>query len=106
MAGKLFTHIETLAGITKDLLSPLKGNALKNLGQLNDAWLLTENGQISGFGSMADIPSNGAGILNSAKKIATASEDELVNSALLRLDEVMHWGTGAIEIKSGYGLVV
>ncbi|MGZ4035221.1 MAG: imidazolonepropionase [Bacteroidia bacterium] len=46
----------------------------------------------------------GGGILNSAKKLADASEDELVESALIRLNEIMMQGTGAVEIKSGYGL--
>ena len=46
----------------------------------------------------------GGGILNSAKKLADASEDELVESALKRLNEIMLQGTGAVEIKSGYGL--
>ena len=48
----------------------------------------------------------GGGILNSAKKLADASEDELVKSALIRLNEIMIQGTGAVEIKSGYGLSV
>ena len=50
------------------------------------------------------IAQRGGGILNSAKKLREASEDELVESALKRLNEVMLQGTGAIEIKSGYGL--
>lgn len=52
------------------------------------------------------IAQRGGGILNSAKKLREASEDELVESALKRLHEVMLQGTGAIEIKSGYGLSV
>lgn len=48
----------------------------------------------------------GGGILNSAKKIKDATEEELVESALLRLNEIMLQGTGAVEIKSGYGLSV
>lgn len=48
----------------------------------------------------------GGGILNSAKKIKDATENELVESALLRLNEIMLQGTGAVEIKSGYGLSV
>ena len=48
----------------------------------------------------------GGGILNSAKKINDATEEELVESALLRLNEIMLQGTGAVEIKSGYGLSV
>ncbi len=46
----------------------------------------------------------GGGILNSAKKLANASEEELIESALQRLHEIMMQGTGAVEIKSGYGL--
>ena len=50
------------------------------------------------------IAQRGGGILNSAKKLNAASEDELVDLAMQRLDEVKALGTGAIEIKSGYGL--
>lgn len=50
------------------------------------------------------IALKGGGILNSAKKLAKASEDELLESAIERLNEVIAHGTGAIEIKSGYGL--
>ena len=52
----------------------------------------------------AEIAASGGGILNSAKRIATATEDELFTSAWKRLQELIHLGTGAIEIKSGYGL--
>lgn len=54
--------------------------------------------------SYEEIAKRGGGILNSAKATAAASEDELYELALQRLDEAMHLGTGAIEIKSGYGL--
>lgn len=50
------------------------------------------------------IAENGGGILNSAKKLQQTSEEELLKSALIRANEVMLMGTGAIEIKSGYGL--
>lgn len=46
----------------------------------------------------------GGGILNSSKKLREASEEELIESALKRLNEIMMQGTGAVEIKSGYGL--
>lgn len=46
----------------------------------------------------------GGGILNSANRLRAATEDELVSSAHQRILEVMAQGTGAIEIKSGYGL--
>ena len=54
--------------------------------------------------SYEEIAKRGGGILNSAKATAAASEDELYEMAQQRLDEVMRMGTGAIEIKSGYGL--
>ncbi len=53
-----------------------------------------------------EIFQRGGGILNSAKKLQEASEDELLESALQRLSEIMLQGTGAVEIKSGYGLSV
>ena len=56
--------------------------------------------------SYAEIAAKGGGILNSAKKLATTSEDQLFNDAWKRLDEISRLGTGAIEIKSGYGLSV
>ena len=54
--------------------------------------------------SYEDIAKNGGGILNSAKKLQETSEDELLEKVLQRTKEVMKMGTGAIEIKSGYGL--
>jgi len=54
----------------------------------------------------AEIASRGGGILNSARKLQAASEDELFNNAWKRLEEIAKWGTGAVEIKSGYGLTV
>jgi len=53
-----------------------------------------------------DIAAAGGGILNSAANLAQTSEDELFESAQKRLFEVIRSGTGAIEIKSGYGLSV
>ena len=54
----------------------------------------------------AEIAARGGGILNSAKKISDTSEAILYDEALKRLEEVSKLGTGAIEIKSGYGLSV
>ncbi|QQS29076.1 MAG: imidazolonepropionase [Sphingobacteriales bacterium] len=51
-----------------------------------------------------EIAKQGGGILNSALRLQHADEDELYESALNRLNEVIGYGTGAIEIKSGYGL--
>ena len=56
--------------------------------------------------SYADIAAKGGGILNSANKLNEATEDELFNSAWKRLEEISKLGTGAVEIKSGYGLTV
>ena len=56
--------------------------------------------------SYAEIAAKGGGILNSAKKLNETSEDELFTRAWKRLEEVSRLGTGAIEIKSGYGLSV
>jgi len=53
-----------------------------------------------------EIAANGGGILNSAKKLRQTSEDELFERALARINEIIHTGTGAVEIKSGYGLTV
>ena len=54
----------------------------------------------------SEIAAKGGGILNSAKKLNETSENELFNLAWKRLEEVSKMGTGAIEIKSGYGLTV
>ena len=56
--------------------------------------------------SYAEIAQRGGGILNSAEKLQNASEDELFEDALIRLNELVKMGTGAIEIKSGYGLTL
>lgn len=56
--------------------------------------------------SYEDIANRGGGILNSAEKLQHTSEDELYDQASKRLSEVIAMGTGAIEIKSGYGLTV
>ncbi|AUC76715.1 imidazolonepropionase [Olleya sp. Bg11-27] len=54
--------------------------------------------------SYEDIANRGGGIINSAKTLQNTSEDELYNQSISRLKSVMKLGTGAIEIKSGYGL--
>ena len=56
--------------------------------------------------SYEEIANRGGGILNSARILNETSEEELYNQSKLRLEEVMRLGTGAIEIKSGYGLTV
>jgi imidazolonepropionase len=51
-----------------------------------------------------EIANRGGGILNSAKKLNETSEDSLYSQSKIRLEEIMQQGTGAVEIKSGYGL--
>ncbi len=51
-----------------------------------------------------EIAARGGGILNSAKKLQQTSEEELFERAMGRVNEIIHSGTGAVEIKSGYGL--
>jgi imidazolonepropionase len=54
--------------------------------------------------SYEEIAAAGGGILNSAAKLQKATEEELFESAALRLNDMIKQGTGALEIKSGYGL--
>ena len=54
--------------------------------------------------SYEEIANNGGGILNSAKNLQETSEEDLYQQSSKRLEEVIKLGTGAIEIKSGYGL--
>jgi imidazolonepropionase len=56
--------------------------------------------------SYQEIANKGGGILNSAKKLQETPEDDLYEQSKSRLEEVMALGTGAIEIKSGYGLTL
>ncbi|MCU0380620.1 MAG: imidazolonepropionase [Chitinophagaceae bacterium] len=135
----------------------LRGKELSELPMMENAWVLVEDGIISGYGRMEELPpglgsmkdqvdaaggavlpawcdshthivfegsreaefvdkirglsyaeiaARGGGILQSAKRLNEASEDSLFNQAWARLEEVSKMGTGAIEIKSGYGLTV
>ncbi len=141
-----------LAGVGKPIL---KGAEMRSGFEVQNAWILIENGKILDFGTMeeGEIPSNadeiidlkagqfilpawcdshthivyhqsrerefvdringlsyekiaenGGGILNSAARLQEASFEELFEQAERRLLEVRAMGTGAIEIKSGYGL--
>lgn len=56
--------------------------------------------------SYEDIAARGGGILNSAKRLAETGEEELYDSAMQRLLQLQNMGTGAVEIKSGYGLTL
>ena len=61
------------------------------------------NDRLNGL-SYQEIAEKGGGILNSALKIAEVNEDLLYEKSLERLNNLIFQGTGAIEIKSGYGL--
>ncbi|MEA2106932.1 MAG: imidazolonepropionase [Bacteroidota bacterium] len=56
--------------------------------------------------SYEEIAKRGGGILNSAKLLHNTSEDSLYEQSLERINEIISFGTGAVEIKSGYGLTV
>lgn len=56
--------------------------------------------------SYEEIANRGGGILNSAQLLNETSEEELYNQSKARLEEVISQGTGAVEIKSGYGLTL
>lgn len=56
--------------------------------------------------SYEEIAKRGGGILNSAKLLQNTSEDSLYEQSLERINEIISFGTGAVEIKSGYGLTV
>lgn len=129
----------------------LRGEEMKALPVIENAWLLIKDGKIDSFGEMNNCPASGnifdagdrlvfpawvdshthlvyagsresefvdrikglsyeeiarrgGGILQSALRLRQTSEDELYNSAEERLREIIGFGTGAVEIKSGYGL--
>ncbi len=56
--------------------------------------------------SYEEIAKRGGGILNSARRLQEASEEALVEQAMVRMEEIRMLGTGAVEIKSGYGLTI
>lgn len=56
--------------------------------------------------SYQEIAANGGGIIHSAKKLQATSEQDLLTQSENRLNQIMDLGTGAIEIKSGYGLTL
>lgn len=56
--------------------------------------------------SYEEIAARGGGILNSAKKLNETTEEEIYEQSKKRVEEVISQGTGAVEIKSGYGLTV
>ena len=149
----LFINIKELIQVEINPKLFIKGNEMKQLPIIKNAYLLIEDDLIVGFGKMSEmgkinanktvdltnavvlptwcdshthivyaenrvqefvdringltyeeISKRGGGILNSAKKLQKSSENDLYNEAAERIKEVMQMGTGALEIKSGYGL--
>lgn len=151
----LITNIKQLLQVHKHNVTILKGNEMKTLSVLENAYVYIEHDTIIEYGDMKDcegidaettidatgkivlpswcdshthivysgdrtsefvdringlsyseIANNGGGILNSAKLLQNTSEDDLYNQSIKRLDELIKMGTGAVEIKTGYGLTV
>ena len=163
----LIKNIGELAGITPPGMLRKQGSEMDEVTSIKNAYLLAQNGKISGFGPMtecpgagrgrlacdipepdgweimdagggmvlptfcdshthicyagsreqefidkiaglsyAEIASRGGGILNSADLLHRTSEDELYSQTMARVKEMTAKGTGAIEIKSGYGLTL
>jgi imidazolonepropionase len=159
MKGKLLIkNIKGLVQCGEDLPQIRKGEDMKTLPIIENAFLALEDGVIVAYGPMEDwggitdwrnlevidaegrfvmpafcdshthtvfarsreeefvdringlsyeeIALRGGGILNSASKLSDMSEDELYNLAIERVNRLKSYGTGALEIKSGYGLTV
>ncbi|MEY4925849.1 MAG: hypothetical protein RI894_285, partial [Bacteroidota bacterium] len=170
MRSLLIKNIKTLLQADENPRTIAKGEAMSKVPQLENAWILAENGIIKDFGTMPSCPNygdkkldkerceerreerceefdatgrlvlptwcdshthivyagsresefemrikgktyeeiaaNGGGILNSARRLQETSEDDLFEAAWQRLQEVRSMGTGAIEVKSGYGLTL
>ncbi len=151
----LITNIKQLLQVHKHNVTIIKGNAMKTLSLLENAYVYIEHDTIIEYGVMkdchgieaeitvdatgkivlpswcdshthivyagnrtsefvdringlsyAEIANNGGGILNSAKLLQNTSEDDLYDQSIKRLDELIKMGTGAVEIKTGYGLTV
>lgn len=105
-----FGRMEDLNGKTGDALIDVKGKMVLPTWCDSHTHLVYSGNRegefvdrINGL-SYEEIAKKGGGILNSAKKLQQTNEGELYNESVKRLEEVMALGTGAIEIKSGYGL--
>ncbi len=155
---KIFINIKELLKTERKNKIKLSGNEMSKIGRIENAYLITENENITDFGKMQDLDNNlknsenveifdlqnekfimpafvdshthivyagsreiefvdkikglsyeeiarrGGGILNSSKLLKQTNEDQLYEQAKRRVIEVMKLGTGAVEIKSGYGL--
>ncbi len=155
MADLLITHIKGLVQVRSATTDPVAGTDMANLPILSDAYLVMEDGAISAYGPMSEMPAiraretilaagrfvfpsfvdshthlvfasareeefvmklkgatyaeiaaKGGGILNSARRLQAMPEEELFQRSLTRANEIIASGTGAVEIKSGYGLTV
>lgn len=155
----IFKNIKSLMGVYDTPVSRLKGAEMAVVPEIENAFLVVEDGVVASFGKMEDydvaleqglsgnvtvedltgryvfpafadshthivyagsremeyedkirglsyveIAKRGGGILNSADLLHRTSEDDLFKSAMERLHRCVEGGTGAIEIKSGYGL--
>ncbi|MEZ4908597.1 MAG: imidazolonepropionase [Saprospiraceae bacterium] len=148
----LIKNIYKLIGILEKPYPIKKGKAMSFLNEMENAFLLIEDGKIISFGSMENCPQyagdivdatgslvlpswvdshthivfpksrehefidkikgltyeeiaqNGGGIVNSARMMNNVDKHQLYESAMQRLHEIINMGTGAVEIKSGYGL--
>ncbi len=155
MKHLLIKNIGLLQGIST-ATTALRGEEMKHVESIANAYLTAEDGVISAFGSMIDCPSHGdfdtvidakggivrptfcdshthivyagsregefidkinglsyeeiaergGGILNSSDRLHAAGEDELFESAMRRMRQAAANGTGAMDIKSGYGLTL
>jgi imidazolonepropionase len=158
MSKILIKNIKELLQAGENIPTLIKGEQMKTISRIENAFLAIEDGEIVDYGAMSDLEGitdwsnlevidasgklvmpafcdahthlvfaksreeefvdrikgltyeeialKGGGILNSAKKIAETDEETLYQDALRRIHLVMETGTGAIEIKSGYGLSV
>jgi imidazolonepropionase len=158
MSKILIKNIKELLQAGENIPTLIKGEQMKTVPKIENAFLAIEDGEIVDYGAMSDLEGitdwsnlevidasgklvmpafcdahthlvfaksreeefvdrikgltyeeialKGGGILNSAKKIAETDEETLYQDALRRIHLVMETGTGAIEIKSGYGLSV
>lgn len=151
----LIKNIKGLVQVRENNPEKVKGIEMADLPVIKNAYLIIDQGKISGFGEMTsignmksdneidasgkfvfpsfvdshthivhaasregefvdkikgtsyqEIAKKGGGILNSAKMLQSISEDELYERSIHRVWDVIGFGTGALEIKSGYGLTV
>lgn len=158
MSKILIKNIQTLYQVGEDFPAFVKGEEMKHVPSIENAFLALEDRVVLAYGKMEDwegindwrgvevidaegqsvlpafcdshthtvfartreeefidrikgltyeeIAAKGGGILNSARRLNELSEDELFEAALVRIERMKKNGTGALEIKSGYGLSV